>query len=106
MKKNNKKANSKVGKKNKQNEQNEDRQNALDLLDRGNEFGNSLIGMMSMFATNWRGMGIAAIGMAKALATLKKVADEADVNIDGIFWSQLDLWEEELNETTYDEDFL
>ena len=43
MKNNKKKANSKVGKKNKQNEQNEDRQNVLDLLDRGNEFGISLI---------------------------------------------------------------
>ena len=48
--------------------------NVQELMERGDIFGQSIIGVMAQFATNWKGIGIAAVGLAKALAALKAVA--------------------------------
>lgn len=57
---------------------------AQELMERGELFGDSIIGMMAQFATDWRGFGIATVGLAKALAALKTVAHKADVDLDDL----------------------
>ncbi len=90
-KKNFKKTNTRVGKKNGTN--NQSREDALLILDKGGEFGNGIISMLAMFAYDFKGMGIAAIGLAKALAALKDVARQVDVDIDKLFKSELAFFE-------------
>jgi len=59
--------------------------NAQELFERGELFGDSIIGMMALFATDWKGLGIAAGGLAKALAALKTVANDVGVDLDGLY---------------------
>ena len=86
-KKNFKKSNARVGKKNGRN--NQSREEALLMLDKGGEFGNGIISMMAMFAYDFKGMGIAAIGLAKALAALKDISRLVGVDIDKLYDSEL-----------------
>ena len=59
------------------------------VLGRGEVFGDSIIWNMSLFALDAKDMGIAAIGLAKALAVLKNVAESAGVDINDLFGSEL-----------------
>jgi hypothetical protein len=68
------------------------------LLEKGETFGDALIGMLSLIATDYKGMGLAAIGLAKALASLKNVAKLTDVNIDSLFESELAHFEKRFDE--------
>jgi hypothetical protein len=68
---------------------NPSREEAVLILEKGETFGDALIGMLSLIATDYKGMGLAAIGLAKALAALKNVAKLTDVNIDSLFESEL-----------------
>ena len=86
-KKNFKKSTARVGKKNGRN--NQSREEALLMLDKGGEFGNGIISMMAMFAYDFKGMGIAAIGLAKALAALKDISRQVGVDIDKLYDSEL-----------------
>ena len=90
-KKNFKKSNACVGKKNGRN--NQSREEALLMLDKGGEFGNGIISMMAMFAYDFKGMGIAAIGLAKALAALKDISRQVGVDIDKLYDSELAFFE-------------
>jgi len=83
-----KKNSNKIGKKVNKNG-NPTREEAKLLLEKGETFGDALIGMLSLIATDYKGMGLAAIGLAKALAALKNVAKLTDVNIDSLFESEL-----------------
>lgn len=74
------------------------REEAKLLLEKGDTFGDALIGMLSLIATDYKGMGLAAIGLAKALAALKNVAKLTDVNIDSLFESELAHFEKRFNE--------
>ena len=69
--------------------------NAQDLLERGELFGDSIIGLMAQFATNLRGLGVAAAGLAKALAALKTVADEVGVDLDDLYNGLLENYEKD-----------
>ena len=80
-KKSNKKSNSNVG--------NENMKKAEMLVEKGEVFGDSIIGMMSLFAYSYEEIGIAAIGMAKALAALKSVATNLGVDIEKLYKSEL-----------------
>jgi hypothetical protein len=86
-KKNFKKSNARVGKKNGRNDHSGEE--ALLMLDKGGEFGNGIISMMAMFAYDFKGMGIAAIGLAKALAALKDISRQVGVDIDKLYDSEL-----------------
>lgn len=90
-KKNFKKSNTQVGKKKGTN--NQSRDEAMLLLDKGGEFGNGIISMMAMFAYDFKGMGIAAIGLAKALAALKDISRQVGVDIDKLYDSELAFFE-------------
>lgn len=68
------------------------------LLEKGDTFGDALISMLSLIATDYKGMGLAAIGLAKALAALKDVAKNYDVNIDSLFESELAHFEKRFDE--------
>lgn len=68
------------------------------LLGRGEVFGDAIIWIMSLFALDVKGMGIAAIGLAKALAALKSVAKCTGVNIDSLFENELAHFEKKINE--------
>ena len=91
MAKVNKKKSNKVGKVNKK--RNQDREEAKLLLEKGETFGDAIISTMALMATNYEGMGIAAIGLAKALASLKFVAKAFDVNVEDLFAGELVFFE-------------
>ena len=69
--------------------------NVQELMERGDIFGQSIIGVMAQFATNWKGIGIAAVGLAKALAALKAVARESDVDVASLYKNELAYFEKE-----------
>ena len=89
-KKNLRKANS-VGK------QKELDQKVQEIMEKSDMFAQSIIGMMALFAYNWKGIGIAAVGLAKALAALKAVARETGVDIKNLYEGQLAHFEKEYN---------
>ena len=62
---------------------------AMLIMENGEMFGDSIVGMMSQFAIDWKGMGIATIGMAKALAALRSVASEMGIDIDNLYKLEL-----------------
>jgi hypothetical protein len=82
---------------------NQAREEAKLMLGRGEVFGDSIIWNMSLFALDANGMGIAAIGLAKALAALENVANASDVNIDDLFESELAYFEMVYNDPTEEE---
>ena len=93
-----KKSNVHVGKKSENN--NQSAEEAKLMLDKGDTFGTTIVGMMSLFAYDYKGLGAAAIGMAKALAGLKDVAKHAGVNIDKLYDSELAYYENSFENTT------
>ena len=66
-----------------------------EMLEKSDLFGQSIIGMMALFAYNWKGIGIAAVGLAKALAALKAVARETGVDIKALYKGELAQFEEQ-----------
>ena len=68
-----------------------------EMLEKSDLFGQSIIGMMALFAYNWKGIGIAAVGLAKALAALKAVARETGVDIKNLYEGQLAHFEKQYN---------
>ena len=68
-----------------------------EMLEKSDMFAQSIIGMMALFAYNWKGIGIAAVGLAKALAALKAVARETGVDIKNLYEGQLAHFEKEYN---------
>ena len=66
-----------------------------EMLEKSDLFGQSIIGMMALFAYNWKGIGIAAVGLAKALAALKAVARETGVDIKALYEGELAQFEEQ-----------
>lgn len=73
-------------------------QNVQEMMERGEELGDTLMGILMLVATNWKGMGIAAIGMAKALAALKSIARDAGVDIEKLYSGELAFHEQEMAE--------
>ena len=68
-----------------------------EMLEKSDLFGQSIIGMMALFAYNWKGIGIAAVGLATALAALKAVARETGVDIKNLYEGQLAHFEKQYN---------
>jgi hypothetical protein len=97
MEKNFRKKSNKFGKKENKTK-NQAREEAKLMLGRGEVFGDSIIWNMSLFALDVKGMGVATIGLAKALAALKNVAKAYDVNITNLFESELGHFEKKYNE--------
>ena len=95
---------SKLGKKVNE-KRNQNREEAKLLLEKGEAFGDAIISLMALFATNFDGMGVAAIGLAKALASLKFVAKEFDVNVEDLFAGELIFFEKRFDEIPDEERF-
>lgn len=74
------------------------KEEALLILEKGETFGDALIGMLSLIATDYNGIGVATIGLAKALASLKHVAKCIDANIDSLYGSELAHFEKKFSE--------
>lgn len=91
-----KKTNS-VGKENKKNGVKSKRleKDARELIERGDMFGNMILDLMALFIIDWRDMGAAAIGMARAMAALKQEARNEGVPVDKFFQSELEFFEKE-----------
>lgn len=68
------------------------------ILEKGETFGDALIGMLSLIAKDYNGIGVATIGLAKALASLKHVAKCIDANIDSLYGSELAHFEKKFSE--------
>ncbi len=77
--------------------------NVLEFMERGDIFGQSIIGLMAQFATNWKGIGIAAVGLAKALAALKAVARESDVDVESLYKNEFTYFEKEYSSINFEE---
>lgn len=77
--------------------------NVQALMERGDIFGQSIIGVMAQFATNWKGIGIAAVGLAKALAALKAVARESDVDVESLYKNELAYSEKEYSSIQFED---
>ena len=60
-------------------------------------FGQYIIGMMALFSYDWKGIGVAAVGLAKALAALKAIANEVGVDIKDLYEGELAHFEREYN---------
>ena len=88
MEKNFRKKSNKFGKKENKSK-NQAREEAKLMLGSGEVFGDSIIWNMSLFALDVKGMGVATIGLAKALAALKNVAEGAGLDIGDLFGSEL-----------------
>jgi hypothetical protein len=78
---------------------------AKEIIENGEFFGSAIIGMMSIFAIDVKGMGIAAVGLAKALAALKDVGKVSGIEIDGIYDHELEHYEKFFSEIS-DENLL
>ena len=61
------------------------RTEAIEMIEKGDMLGDSLMGMFAMFATSWKGMGIAAYALARTWAALQAVAEKEGVNVKGMF---------------------
>ena len=85
------KANTKVGKVSKQ-----ELMSAKQLVEDGEMFGDSIIATMVLFAHFDESMGIAAIGLAKALAALKTVARKGGIDVEKLFDDELAIFERDL----------
>jgi hypothetical protein len=85
------------------NKRNQAREEAKLMLGKGEVFGDAIIWNMSLFALDAKGMGIATIGLAKALAALKNVAEIAGVEIGDLFGSELAHFEGVYDELTEEE---
>lgn len=96
-KKTNKKTNSKVGNENKR------EQEMQDMVKHGEMLGDAIIGLLMLTATDWKGMGSAAIGMAKALAALNQVADAEGVAIEDLYRGELSFYEDYYADVIYRE---
>lgn len=93
-----KKKSNKVGKCEKVNESGMAYLEAQELIQQGERFGESIIGMMSLFALDYVTMGAAAIGLAKALAALKEVSQEVGINVQTLFDAELPHFERKYTE--------
>jgi hypothetical protein len=68
------------------------------IFERGNRFGDALIGILMQVAPDMKGIGIATIGMAKALSSLKFVANSLHANVDKLFEEELKYFDKEIKE--------
>lgn len=74
-------------------------QDSVEIVERGEAFGKALISLLSLTATDWKGMGSATIGLAMAVAGLKDIAERTGVDIDSLFESELSFFEKLFAET-------
>ena len=72
-------------------------QKVQEIMEKSDMFGQSIIGMMALFAYDWKGIGVAAVGLAKALAALKAIANEAGVDIKALYEGELAHFDREYN---------
>jgi hypothetical protein len=74
--------------------------NTIDIVERGEVFGEAVIGILSLTATNWPGIGVATYGLAKAWAALKTVAKMQDIEVADLFSGLSDSFSKEFEEIT------
>ena len=72
------------------------------MMEEGETFGDSIIGTMSLFAYTYEGLGIAAIGLTKALAALKTVARKKGIDIKNLYEGELALFENKMAALDFD----
>lgn len=59
------------------------------ITEKGDEFGNKVIDMMELNDVDRVKLGIVAVGLAKAVATLKAIGKETGISIDKLYKSEL-----------------
>ena len=74
-------------------------QDSVEIVERGEALGKALISLLSLTATDWKGMGSATIGLAMAVAGLKDTAERTGVDIDSLLESELSFFEKLFAET-------
>jgi phage regulator Rha-like protein len=67
----------------------------LEMLERGDAFGDVVLDLLELFVRDWKDYGSAAIGLAKAVAALKQEARNECIPVDKLFQSQLEHFERE-----------
>jgi len=79
------------------------RREARDILERGETLGGVFIEMMMLAQNGLPGIGMCAIALARALAALKSVARSAEMDIDGLYKTNLRIYEEMYERVTEEE---
>ena len=59
------------------------------ITEQGDEFGDTIIEMMQLNDVDRVKLGIVAVGLAKAVATLKAIAEETGISIDKLYKAEL-----------------
>ena len=60
-------------------------QEATELMEKGDMLAESFMGIFAMFATSWKGIGIATYALAKSWGALQAIAEEEGVNVKELF---------------------
>lgn len=102
FKKSNQKVGKESGKQGKYNKKPMSRE-ARDILERGETLGGVFIEMMMLSQNGLPGIGMCAIALARALAALKSVARSAEMDIDGLYKTNLRIYEEMYERVTEEE---
>ena len=72
--------------------------NAEQIMLEGNDFGNVLIKTLSHVLTNYKGLAVAAVGLAKAVAVLEGMAELHDLDLESLFNYTLKTFKEQYQE--------
>ena len=71
---------------------------ALTIVEKGEIFGDAIIGILSLTATGWPGIGSATYGLAKAWAALNSVAVTQGIEVEDLFLMISDSFSKEFEE--------
>lgn len=74
------------------------------LLEKGETLGDSIICMMPIMANDWKGLGVVTVGLARAWAFLKHVAEPMGVDVEKLFNDELAVYEQEFGELRDEDD--
>ena len=73
-------------------------QEAMEIAEKGEIFGNNIIGQMSLTATGLVGIGAAVVGLAKAYAALKNISKCMDIDIESFFEQELSFFDDKFDD--------
>lgn len=70
----------------------------IEIVERGETLAESIIGVLSLTATGWAGIGSATYGLARAWAALKVVAKVQGIEVEDLFSGLTDSFSKEFEE--------
>ena len=80
-------------------------QETTELMEKGDMLAESFMGIFAMFATSWKGMGIATYALAKSWGALQAIAEEEGVEIKNLFENFSCSFKSEFDEKLLNKDY-